>query len=91
MRALLASALLAITATLPAVQTAKTANSSRTHPAFMDAPPGPTGLTLYNERGEMVAQCERKNDLFQDCKMAPGVTLDDLMNAWFHAYLEVQK
>jgi hypothetical protein len=29
--------------------------------------------------------------VLQDCKMESGVTLDDLMNAWVHAYLQVQK
>jgi len=91
MKGLLTSALLALTATLPAVQTTNAVNSSSTHPAFVDAPKGQGGLTLYNEKGEVVARCGRKSDSFQDCKMEPGVTLDDLMNAWVHAYMEVQK
>ena len=90
MKALLTSVLLALTATLPAVQTTNVANSSSAHPVFVDTPKGP-GLTLYNEKGEVVARCGRKNDSFQCCKIEPGLTLDDLMNAWVHAYLEVQK
>ena len=69
----------------------ETASSSVMHPAFVDAPMDPNGLTLYNEKGEVVARCEKKGDAFHDCKMESGVTLDDLMNACVHAYLEVQK
>ena len=67
------------------------ANSTITHPAFVDVPKSPNGLTLYNQKGEVVARCGKKDDAFHDCKMESGVTLDDLMNAWVHAYLEVQK
>ena len=67
------------------------ANSSVMHPAFVDVPRNPNGLTLYNEKGEVIARCGRKDDKLSDCKMEPGVTLDDLMNAWVRAYLQVQK
>lgn len=69
-------------------------NLDTTHvarPALVEVPKGPNGLTLYNAKGEIVAKCERKDDAFGKCKMEPGVTLDDLMNAWVHAYLDVQK
>jgi hypothetical protein len=91
MIAVLTIVLLASTVTLPSVSTTKAANSSSTHPMFTDLPKGPNGLTLYNEKGEVVARCGKKEESFRDCKMEPGVTLDDLMNAWVHAYLEVQK
>jgi hypothetical protein len=83
--------LLMSTANLPSVQTTKAANSSSTHPVFVDVPKSRNGLTLYNEKGEIVARCRKKDRSFHGCKMEPGVTLDDLMNAWVHAYLEVQK
>lgn len=82
--------LLASAANLPSAQHTKAATSSVTHPVFIDTPRNPNGLTLYNEKGELVARCERKDDTFHDCKLEPGVTLDGLMNAWVHAYLEVQ-
>ena len=88
---LVAFVLFACTTNLPSVQNTKAANSPVTHPALVDVPRGPNGLTLYNEKGEVVARCEKKGDTFQDCKMESGVTLDDLMNAWVHAYLEVQR
>jgi hypothetical protein len=87
----IASFLLAFPTNLTAVQTTQAANSSSTQPVFVDAPKGPNGLTLYNEKGEVVARCAKKDGSFHDCKVEPGVTLDDLMNAWVHAYLEVQK
>ena len=62
-----------------------------TKPVFLDVPKGPNGLTLYNSKGEVVAKCGKKEDSFSGCKMEEGVTLDDLMNAWVHAYQETQK
>ena len=88
---LVAFVLLASAPNLPAVHNTEGANSSITHPALVDIPKGPNGLTVYNEKGEVVARCEKKGETFQDCKMESGVTLDDLMNAWVHAYLQVQK
>lgn len=60
-------------------------------PALIDIPKGPNGLTLYNAKGEVVARCGRKDDQFGNCKMEPGYTLDDLMNAWVHAYQDLAK
>ena len=88
---LVAFVLVASAANLSAVQNAPAAKSSITHPALVDVPKGPDRLTLYNEKGEAVARCENQEGTFRDCKMEPGVTLDDLMNAWVHAYLQVQK
>jgi hypothetical protein len=88
---LVAFVLLASTSNLPPVHGTEAANSSVTRPAFVDVPKKTNGLTLYNEKGEVVARCGRKGDTFHDCKMESGVTLDDLMNAWVHAYLEIQK
>ena len=70
------------------------ANMDTTHvtrPTLVEAPKGPNGLTLYNAQGEVVAKCERKGEGFGECKMEPGMTLDDLMNVWVHVYLNVQK
>ena len=60
-------------------------------PVFLTVPKAPQGLTLYNTNGEVVARCGKKDDSFANCKIEPGVTLDDLMNAWVHAYQETQK
>ncbi len=62
-----------------------------TKPVFLEVPKGPNGLTLYNSKGEIVAKCGKKDDSFAGCKMEDGVTLDDLMNAWVHAYQDMQK
>jgi len=74
-----------------APETQRTSVDTTTRLPLVDAPKRPKGLTLYNAKGDIVAKCGRKNDVFGDCKMEPGVTLDDLMNAWVHAYLDVQK
>jgi hypothetical protein len=60
-------------------------------PVFLTVPKPPEGLTLYNTNGEVIARCGKKDDSFANCKMEPGVTLDDLMNAWVHAYQDMQK
>jgi hypothetical protein len=83
--------LLAFNINLPPVQNTETAKSSTTQPSLVDVPKDPNGLTLYNEKGEVVARCRKKGQTFRDCKMESGVTLDDLMNAWVHAYLDVQR
>ena len=54
-------------------------------------PKPPKGLTLYNASGDVVARCGRQGDSFGDCKMEPGVSLDEVMNAWVHAYQDSQK
>jgi hypothetical protein len=74
-----------------AVQTAEVVNPPKTQPVFKAVPKPPEGLTLYNAQGEVVARCGRREDSFSNCKMEPGVTLDDLMNAWVHAYQDSQK
>jgi len=83
--------LFASTSNLSSVQIGNAKNSSVAHPVFSEAPKGPNSLTLYNEKGEVVARGEKKGDTFQGCKIDSGVSLDDLMNAWIHAYLDVQK
>jgi hypothetical protein len=83
--------LLASAANAPSAQNSRAANSSVTHPLLVELPKNPYGLTLYNDKGEVVARCKEKDEIFQDCKVESGVTLDDLMNAWVHAYLEAQK
>ena len=60
-------------------------------PQFQDVPKGPNGLSLYNDKGEVVARCERKDEKFGSCKIESGFSLDDVMNAWVHAYQETQK
>ena len=73
------------------VDTAKAINPPKADPVFLSVPKPPEGLTLYNPNGEVVARCGRKDDSFANCKMEPGVSLDDLMNAWVHAYQDAQK
>lgn len=72
------------------VQTVKAANPS-SQPVFQSVPKPPDGLTLYNAKGDVIARCGRREDSFSNCKMEPGVTLDDLMNAWVHAYQDLEK
>ena len=91
MNSIVALLLLTSAASRPSVHNTKAANSSVTYPVFADMPQNPNGLTLYDQKGEVVAQCEKKDDTFSGCKMESNVTLDDLMNAWVHAYLDVQK
>jgi hypothetical protein len=91
MSALSAFILLAAVSTGTAAENAKTLATPAFEPAFKDVPKGPNGLSLYNAKGEVVARCERKDDAFGNCKIEPGYTLDDLMNAWVHAYQETQK
>jgi len=83
--------LLAAIANAPDIQPTHQDSTSITRPALVQMPKLPNRLTLYNAEGEIMAECERKDDRFGDCKMEPGVSLDDLMNAWVHAYLDVQK
>ncbi len=73
------------------IQAAKAIDQPSTQPVFLSVPKPPEGLTLYNAKGEVIARCGRRDDSFGDCKMEPGVTLDDLMNAWVHAYQDLQK
>ena len=93
MSTLFALGLMAIAANLPSVQVVQPVKASVTHPLFLQVPKKPDdgGLTLYNTKGEIVARCDKKDDAFDNCKMEPGVTLDDLMNAWVNAYMDVQK
>jgi hypothetical protein len=91
MSALSAFILLAAVSTGTAVDNAKTFATPALEPAFKEVPKSPTGLSLYNSKGEVVARCDKKGDDFGNCKMEPGYTLDDLMNAWVHAYQEMQK
>jgi hypothetical protein len=91
MSALSAFILMAAVSTGTAVENAKTIATPALEPAFKDVPKGPNGLTLYNAKGEVVARCDKNDDTFDNCKMEPGYSLDDLMNAWVHAYKEMQK
>jgi len=88
---ILAIGLLAAATNLPRWQNTLAEHSPIARPVLTDPSNNPNGLTLDNEKGEVVARCARKDGIFQDCKTEPGVTLDDLMNAWVHAYLDVQK
>ena len=87
----------AIPATIPAtihgaaISPPRPSSAAATHPVFVEVPKGPNRLTLYNAKGEIVAKCGKKDDQFGDCKLEPGVTLDDLMNAWVYAYQDLQK
>jgi hypothetical protein len=87
---LVAICLLAATANGPLVHTVNFAEPPATQPALVKIPKGPSGLTLYNEKGERVAQCEKKGDTFSNCKVEAGFTFDDVMNAWVHAFEDMQ-
>ena len=91
MSTLFAFVVLASLANGKTAQTAKAINPPKGDPVFLAVPKPPEGLTLYNAKGEVVARCGRRDDSFANCKMEPGVTLDDLMNAWVHAYQDQEK
>jgi hypothetical protein len=91
MSALSAFILLAVVSGDPSVERVKPPTAPVTKPALVEVPKGPNGLTLYNAGGDAVAKCDKKDDAFGNCKLEPGYTLDDLMNAWVHAYEELTK
>ncbi len=91
MSTLFALFLAASTASGSGFQNIQPVSTPVTQPMFQDVPQRPSGLTLYNSKGEVVARCGKKDDSFAGCKMEPGVTLDDLMNAWVHAYQDLRK
>ena len=82
--------LLAATSDGPYVHTVNLTEPPVTQPALVEIPKGPNSLTLYNEKGERVAQCDRKDDKFSNCKIENGMTFDDVMNAWVHAFQDSQ-
>jgi hypothetical protein len=91
MNYLLGFILLSARANAPDIQPASRDSTNFTRPALVEIPNVPGSLTLYNAKGERVAKCERKDEVFGDCEMEPGVSLDDLMNAWVHVYLDAQR
>jgi hypothetical protein len=82
--------LLAATSNGPFIHTVSLTGPPVTQPALVEVPKGPNSLTLYNDKGERVAQCEKKDDKFSNCKIEPGMTFDDVMNAWVHAFQDMQ-
>lgn len=90
MHTFVAICLLAATSNGPFVQAVNLHEPPVTQPALVKIPKGPNGLTLYNSEGERVAQCDKKDDKFSNCKIEPGMTFDDVMNAWVHAFQDMQ-
>ena len=90
MHTLVAICLLAATSNGPYIHAINLAEPAVSHPALVKIPKGPNSLTLYNEKGERVAQCEKKDDRFSNCKIEPGMTFDDVMNAWVHAFQDIE-
>jgi hypothetical protein len=88
---LVAICLLATSANGPLVHSVNFTEPPATRPALVEIPKGPNGLTLYNEKGERVAECGKKDDAFSNCKVEAGFTFDDVMNAWVHALQDMQK
>jgi hypothetical protein len=91
MNSLLAFIVLASIPNNSLIQAPKAVEQTVVQPAIVEAPKPPDRLTLYNAQGEVVARCGKTDDSFSNCKMEPGFTLDDLMNAWMHAYQEMEK
>ena len=91
MSALCAFILMAAVSGDPSVERVKPPIAPVTKPALVEKPQSPNGLTLYNASGDVVARCDKKEDHFGNCKMEPGYNLDDLMNAWVHAYEDLAK
>lgn len=90
MHKFVAICLLAATSNGPLVHTVNFAEPPATQPRLVKAPKGPNRLTLYNEKGERVAQCDKSDDSFKNCKIEPGMTFDDVMNAWVHAFQDME-
>lgn len=57
-------------------------------PSFAAAVPSSDSLILYDKDGTRVAFCHREpvSAMLQNCKVEPGETFDDVMNAWLRAY-----
>jgi hypothetical protein len=53
------------------------------HPTLVQPPRNPNSLTLYNTQGQRVAQCEKKGDVFGNCKIDAGMTFDDVITRGF--------
>ncbi len=79
----------AAAANLPSTHVTQPVNAA-TQPVFLKMPKGDGGLTLYDNQGKIVARCDKKDDAFANCKMEPGFTFDDVMNAWVRAYQDLQ-
>ena len=90
MHAFVAICLLAATSNGPVVHAIKFAEPPVTKPAIVQASQSSDRLTLFNEKGERVAQCDKQDGKFSNCKMEPGMSFDDVMNAWAHAYQDIQ-
>lgn len=82
--------LLAATSNGPFVRTVTLDQPSATRPRLVEKPKSPNDLTLYNAKGERVAECDKRDDGFKNCKIEPGMTFDDVMNAWVHAYEDIE-
>lgn len=90
MHTVLAICLLAATSNGPGVHAITFAEPPVTKPAIVQPAKSPDRLTLFDADGDRVAQCEKKDGKLAACKMEPGMTFDDVMNAWAHAYEDVQ-
>ena len=91
MSAFSALILLAAVATAPIAENGRPTTAPVTRPTLVELPKGPDNLTLYNAKGEVIARCDKKDEAFGNCKIEPGYNLDDLMNAWVHAYEDLAK
>jgi len=91
MHTFVAICLLTATANGPAAHPTNVTDPPATYPRLVQRPKPPNSLTLYNAQGERVAQCEKKDDVFGNCKIDAGKTFDDVMNAWVHALEDMQK
>jgi hypothetical protein len=80
----------AAAANLPSLHVAQPVKAAA-QPVFLELPKGDGGLTLYNNTGQIVARCDKKDDSFANCKVEAGFTFDDVMNAWVRAYQDLQK
>jgi hypothetical protein len=87
---LIAICLLAATSNGPSVHTVNFTQPPATKARIAEIPRRPDELTLYNAKGERVAQCDKKDDSFRNCRIEPGMTFDDVMNAWAHAYEDME-
>lgn len=54
--------------------------------AFFEIPRHPDSLALYDRDGNLIAYCATNDGSLGDCEIQDSYTLNDVMNAWLHAY-----
>ena len=71
---------------IPAIVVTSHKYVAPTPPEFFATPRHPDSLALYDKEGNLVAFCGTNDGALGDCKIEDGFTVNDVMNAWMHAY-----